>query len=70
MRVWSLVLALLVVSTMVFCEEDLKEPVNEEAEFRSEFQEYDLNKDGFITVDEIMSVVGEEADKKEIEEFM
>ena len=42
----------------------------EDAEFRTEFAEYDLNADGFIMMEEIMQVVGEEADKKEITEFM
>jgi len=39
------------------------------ADHRAEFDEYDLDKNGLITVDEIKKVVGEESDEAEINEF-
>lgn len=66
MRVVFLVVALLFVCARA---EEAKE-TPEDAEFRTEFGEYDLNADGFIEMEEIVQVVGEEADQKEIKEFM
>jgi|APGre2960657423_1045063.scaffolds.fasta_scaffold1116431_1 Ca2+-binding EF-hand superfamily protein len=41
----------------------------DDAAYRSEFDEYDLNKDGAIEKDEIIKVVGSDADEKEVTEF-
>lgn len=38
-----------------------KEVTDEQiATFRNEFEEYDMNKDGFVTIDEIMEVLKDE----------
>ena len=72
MKLWILLLvSLLLISSlsMVKSEETKEENVNDDAAYRSEFEEYDLNKDGSIEKDEIIKVVGSDADEKEVSEF-
>ena len=72
MKLWILLLvSLLLISSLrvVKSEETKEENVNEDAAYRSEFEEYDLNKDGSIEKDEIIKVVGSDADEKEVSEF-
>ena len=70
MKLVNLLVILMLAISLVYCEESTEQKSDEMvADHRAEFDEYDLDKNGFITKEEIKKVVGEESDDKEINEF-